>query len=141
VKSLSRFCSAAPNKIAQHRWAFLFAMIEVSMDSNTDFSITSMPESRPADYYLRWFGGSIFLDFDDYRYGQIRLKRISFDGFGRCDLSGRAIPMSRENSRAFKHIVSNKVSDQPMLARIIRKTIDDNRNLIWEDALRFYHLW
>lgn len=110
------------------------------MDSDTGFFITTMPDSRLADYHLGWFGGSIFLDFDNYKDGLICLKRISFDGFGCCDLNDRAIPMGKEDSQAFKTIVSNKISDQPMLTQIIRTTIADNQKIIWEDALSYYHL-
>ncbi len=99
-----------------------------------------MPQSRPADYYLGWFEGSVFLDFDNYKDGLICLKRISFDSFGCCNLDDKAIPMNNEDSRAFKDIVGNNISDQAMLTQIIRKTIADNKNAIWEDALNSYHL-
>jgi hypothetical protein len=114
-------------------------MMEKDMKDELAFFITAMPNSRPADYYLGCLEGSVFMDFDNYQ-DCIRLKRISFDGYGCCDLSNQAIPMSEVDSWAFKEIIEAQLSDQCRLTTIVKKTILGNRKLIWEDALNEYGL-
>jgi hypothetical protein len=80
----------------------------------------------------------VFLDFDDDDNDRVRLKRISFDGYGCCELGGEAASMDGADSRIFKESIVGHIADQSRLTLIIRKTIKDNRNLIWADALREY---
>lgn len=108
--------------------------------SNQDFFVTAMPASRPADYYLGYFDGSVFLDFDNTDDGKICLTRISFDGYGCCGLGYRAIPMNQEDSESFVKILKDDVKDQVVLAAIVRRTISVNEGLIWADALKEYGL-
>ena len=110
------------------------------MNDELEFFITVMPSSRPADYYLGCSEGSVFMDFDNYENERIRLRRISFDGYGCCNLSDQAIPMNEVDSRAFKEIIEAQLSDQSRLTTIVKKTILSNRKLIWEDALNEYGL-
>jgi len=112
------------------------------MDPKVDFGffIAAMPDTRSADYYLGCLEGSVFMDFDNCEDGRIRLKRISFDGYGCCDLSGQAIPMNEIDSRAFKEIIEAQLSDQSRLTIIVKKVILSNRKLIWENALTEYTL-
>jgi hypothetical protein len=110
------------------------------MTTDLEFFITTMPETRPADYFLGCLGGSVFMDFDNYEDEQIRLKRISFDGYGCCDLEDQAIPMNEIDSKAFKEIVEAGLADQSRLTTIVKKNILNNRKLIWEDALNEYGL-
>ena len=100
-----------------------------------------MPDTRPADYYLGCLEGSVFMDFDNYKEEYIHLRRISFDGYGCCDLRDQAIPMNRDDSRAFKEIIEAQVFDQSRLTIIVKKTILSNKKLIWEDALNEYGLY
>lgn len=99
-----------------------------------------MPDTRLADYYLGCLEGSVFMDFDNCEDKRIRLKRISFDGYGCCDLKDQAIPLDEVDSRAFKEIIEARLSDQSRLTTIVKKTILSNRKLIWEDALNEYGL-
>jgi len=115
-------------------------MIAKGMNDKLEFFITTMPKSRPADYYLGCLGGSVFIDFDNCGNECIRLKRISFDGYGCCDLRKRAIPMNGIDSHTFKEIITAQLSDQSQLTAIVKKTILVNRKLIWEDALNDYGL-
>lgn len=110
------------------------------MDGNMKFFTTTMPETRPADYYLGYFGGSVFIDFDNYSDTQISLKRISFDRYGCCNLGTESIPMSTADSRVFKEIIAAQLSDQLMLTTIIKNVILLNKQFIWEDALTEYGL-
>jgi hypothetical protein len=115
-------------------------MMEKGMNDKLEFFITAMPDSRPADYYSGCLGGSVFMDFDNYGNERIRLKRISFDGYGCCDLRDRAIPMNEVDSRAFKEIIEAQLSGQSQLTAIIKETILSNRKFIWEDTLNEYGL-
>jgi hypothetical protein len=115
-------------------------MSEKDTNDEIEFFITAMPKSRPADYCLGYFGGSVFIDFDNYEDERIRLKRISFDRYGCCNLVDGAIPMDEVDSRAFKEIIEAQLSDQPRLTAIVKKTLLSNINLIWEDALNEYGL-
>jgi hypothetical protein len=110
------------------------------MNDDLELFITVMPDTRAADYHLGCIGGSVFLDFDNYEDERICLKRISFDGYGCCDLKDQAIPMSEVDSLAFKKIIEARLSDKSRLTTIITKTIQNNKNLIWEEALIEYGL-
>ena len=108
--------------------------------TDQDFFVTTMPSSRPADYYLGYMEGSVFLDFDDVGEKKVSLKRISFDGYGCCELVYGAILLSEEDSKVFKDIVKDEVKDQTALMNIVKKTIASNKKLIWTDALEEYEL-
>ena len=110
------------------------------MTDDLYFFITAMPDTRQADYFLGCLEGSVFMDFDNYEDERIRLKRISFDGYGCCNLGDQAIPMNEVDSHAFKEITEAQLSDQSRLTTIVKKTISSNRKLIWEDALNEYGL-
>lgn len=110
------------------------------MPNEIEFFTTDMPTTRPADYYLGCCDGSVYMDFVNCGQEQIRLKRISFDGYGCCDLNDEAIPLSQHDSQNFKEIIAANLSDQTRLASIVRKTILENRKLIWKDALLEYTL-
>jgi len=110
------------------------------MTDDLGLFLTAMPHTRPADYCLGCLGGSIFMDFENYEDERIRLKQISFDGYGCCDLGDQAIPMNEVDSRAFKEIIKATLPDQSRLTTIVKKTLLSNRKLIWEDALNEYGL-
>lgn len=110
------------------------------MTNELDFFITTMPNSRPANYYLGYLEGSVFIDFDNYENERICLKRISFDGYGCCNLGDQAIPMDEDDSRVFKELIESRLSDQSRITSIVKKTILNNKKLIWEDALVEYNL-
>lgn len=110
------------------------------MQGEFGFFTTVMPGSRPADYYLGCLDGSVFMDFDNCDNGCIRLSRISFDGYGCCNLKDRAAPMSEIDSQTFRSMLETEEPDQLQLTAIIKRTITSNRNLIWEDALKEYSL-
>ena len=108
--------------------------------SDQIFFNASMPSSRPADYYLGYMDGCVFIDFNTIGADKVCLKRISFDGYGCCDLGDRAIPLSSEDSKLFREIVRDNITDQGMLLIIIKKAIEINRKNIWEEALTEYKL-
>jgi hypothetical protein len=110
------------------------------MNNDLEFFTTEMPETRPADYYLGCLGGSVFMDFDKVPENRISLRRISFDGFGCCDLGHMAVPMSEVDSGIFKEAIKAGPLDSVLLTLLIKKTIVNNRKFIWEDALGEYDL-
>eukprot|EP01117_Protostelium_nocturnum_P001709 TRINITY_DN12108_c0_g1_i1.p1 TRINITY_DN12108_c0_g1~~TRINITY_DN12108_c0_g1_i1.p1 ORF type:complete len:116 (+),score=33.54 TRINITY_DN12108_c0_g1_i1:167-514(+) len=108
--------------------------------SDLQLSITTMPPSRPADYYLCALGGCVFIDFDRQEKDLIVLKRMSFDGYGCCTLPKETIPLNKEDSMFFKECFRTKTLDQNRLAKIIKQTAKDNKEFLWEDALKEYKL-
>ena len=68
---------------------------------NDSFTWTSMPDSRPADSYISYADDSVFMDFS-HEDDIVRLIRISFDGYGCCNLDRDSIvPMNHEDSSEF----------------------------------------
>ena len=71
------------------------------MKYSNSFDWVNIPESRPADSYLSYADGSVFMDFS-HEGNIIRLIRISFDGYGCCTLeSSTIVPMDTEDSLHF----------------------------------------
>ena len=110
------------------------------MGKNIEFFTTTMPSSRPADYYLGCLHGMVYLDFNNCENGCVRLIRISFDGYGCCQLKDNAIPMDEEDSIFFKEMIKNGISDKLKFSKIVKKSLYTNKELIWEDALSKYKL-
>ncbi len=107
---------------------------------DNDFFVTTMPSSRPADYYLGYLDGCVFLDFNNVGQNRICLKRISFDGFGCCELTEKAIALDSTDSNVFRDIVQDEVKDQNTLRTIVTRAIVLNKDLIWAAALKHYDL-
>ncbi|MDT3367573.1 MAG: hypothetical protein LIR40_02875 [Bacteroidota bacterium] len=112
---------------------------------NFDFFTTIMPKSRLADYYIGCHDSSVFIDFNNCEDDKICLVRISFDGYGCCNLGDNAIPLNKEDSAIFKKILQNQmvnqsIMDQHTIEKTIKKVISLNESLIWADALEEYQL-
>ncbi|MBN2519801.1 MAG: hypothetical protein JXB17_04790 [Bacteroidales bacterium] len=108
---------------------------------NYNFRWTSMPSSRKADYYLAYYDDSVFIDFNNFNSEQVVIVRISFDGFGCCNIPDKNVkPMSKEDSKIFKLMFKNNNINQNELKNIIIRTLTMNKHEIWEDALNEYHL-
>lgn len=101
---------------------------------------SSMPNSRTAKYHLGCKGGAVFIDLDINDEKLICLKRISFDGYGCCELQSEVVPMNESDSRCFKNLMNTKIYNQVKLSQIITRTILNNKGFIWEDALKEYGL-
>ncbi len=99
-----------------------------------------MPASRLADYCIGCHDGSVYIDFNNGEYGRISLVRISFDGYGCCDLEKRTIPLDQEDSEVFKEIVRCQTLDQDKMEAIVKKAVLLNQSAIWTDALEEYKL-
>ena len=110
------------------------------MKNDFDFFKTSMPESRRADFYLGCLDGSVFIDFSLSNDNLIGLCRISFDGYGCCDLISPPNYLNLELSNQFIDEILKAELNQDKLAAIVKEIIKINRKYIWEDALKEYHL-
>lgn len=104
------------------------------------FFVASMPSSRPADYYLGYMEGCVFLDFNNCAGDKVSLIRISFDGYGCCELEERPIPLNRNDSRRFREIIQTNIEEQIEMLGIVKRAIKLNENSIWADALKEYNL-
>ena len=110
------------------------------MEQGFDFFKTTMPASRKADFYLGYFEGSVFLDFNITSEKRINLCRISFDGYGCCDLNNNAKCLDEQLSRVFIEEIGKADLDQEKVTKIVLELIRLNRDNIWIDALEEYNL-
>ena len=115
--------------------------VELSnMKQDFDFFKTTMPESRKADFYLGCLDGSVFLDFNCTTDKRINLCRISFDGYGCCNIESNAKCIDDQSSKDFIKEISKDNLDQEIITKIVLELIRLNKVNIWEDALDEYNL-
>jgi len=107
---------------------------------NFNFYKTSMPDTRKADFYLGCLDGSVFIDYNRNGNDQISLVRISFDGYGCCNLDKKAIPLNKEDSALFFEELNKENLNQEKITDLVTKTIEINKENIWNDALEEYNL-
>ena len=107
---------------------------------NFNFFITAMPESRSADFHLGCLGGAVFIDINKSAKNQISLRRISFDGYGCCQLNDKTNLLTQELSELFLKEMRKDEIDQATMTFIIRKLIEINKDSIWPYALEEYNL-
>ena len=105
-----------------------------------NFIKTSMPESRKADYHFSYYDYSVIIDFNKKENNKIYLVRISFDGFGCCEIGSKSIPLNKQESHDFRELMNFDNFDQKKLNQVIRKSVNLNQNHIWKDALFEYKL-
>ena len=104
------------------------------------FFKTTMPESRKADFYLGCLEGSVFIDFNYTKDKHISLRRISFDGYGCCDVNNNAKCLDDRLSKDFIDEIRKDKIDQEKITKIVLELIRKNQNSIWTDALEKYQL-
>ena len=110
------------------------------MGQDFDFFKTVMPDSRKADFYLGCLDGSVFIDFNQTSDGLISLCRISFDGFGCCNLTNPNNLLNFELSKKFIEEIKKDELDQEKLTPIVKEIIKINHEYIWTDALDQFNL-
>lgn len=110
------------------------------MEPTFTFFKTTMAESRAADFHLGCLDGSVFIDFNYTTNNRINLCRISFDGYGCCNIGNNSIPLDDQTSKAFVLEMANDYFDQEKLANIVLEIIRRNKDNIWTDALEEYNL-
>ncbi len=108
------------------------------MTENFNFFKTTMPVTRKADYYLGCFDGSVFIDFNRSDDNGIYLVRISFDGYGCCNINEIAGYLSNDDSKAFINEMEKKEMNQETLTRLIKELITINKDHIWMDVIEEY---
>lgn len=97
--------------------------------------------TRIADYCLSYDDDSVFIDFNDCSNEQIRLIRISFDGYGCCNsLERTSIPLAIDKSRLFKEQVAAGITNQELMLSLVKESILLNKEQLWMDALEEYAL-
>ena len=110
------------------------------MAQDFDFFKTIMPDSRKADFYLGCLDGSVFIDFNFTIDKLINLCRISFDGYGCCDLDDNTKSLDDQSSKTFIEEIRKDNLDQEIITKIVLELIRLNKNNIWTDALEEYNL-
>lgn len=110
------------------------------MNRGFDFFKTTMPDSRKADYYLGCLDGSVFIDFNFTTDNLINLCRISFDGYGCCNLDCNVKCLDEKLSKGFIEQINKDNFDQEKITKIVLELIQLNKDNIWTDALEEYNL-
>ena len=113
------------------------------MHTSEEFAFfkSTMPKSRKADYYLGCLEGSVFIDFDKTDENQISLRRISFDGYGCCNIAqSQRTPLSISDSQKFISELDKVELDQEIITALIKRILELNKSNIWIDALEEYNL-
>ncbi len=110
------------------------------MKQDFDFFKTTMPKTRKADYYLGCLDSSVFLDFNRSDDNNISLIRISFDGYGCCNLDDKAKPLSAVDSEKFIEEMEKENFNQESIGSLVKEILKLNKDHIWTDALEEYGL-
>jgi hypothetical protein len=110
------------------------------MEQDFDFFKTVMPGTRKADFYLGCLDSSVFIDFNLTSDNLISLCRISFDGYGCCDITDTKNLLDFELSKKFLEEINKDKLDQNKLTPLIKEIIKINQEHIWTDALEEYNL-
>ncbi len=110
------------------------------MEQNFNFFKTQMPDTRKADFYLGCCNSSVFIDFNLSNDKLISLCRISFDGYGCCNLTDTNEYLNFEKSKKFIEEITKNELDQEKLTPLVKEVIRINQDYIWGDALIQYGL-
>mgnify|MGYP004350165933 CR=1 FL=1 len=99
-----------------------------------------MPSTRKADYYLGCLDSLVFIDFNRTQDNLISLVRISFDGFGCCNLDENGLSLNLNDSVEFIMEMENDNLNQENISRLVKEIIKVNKDHIWMDAIQEYGL-
>ncbi len=105
-----------------------------------EFFRTTMPKTRKADYYLGCLDSSVFIDFNRTNDNRICLRRISFDGYGCCNLERGSNILSENESKEFIEEMGKENLDQATITKLVKQIVKINKEYIWNDALQQYNL-
>lgn len=97
-----------------------------------------MPKSRKADYQLGCLDSSVYIDFNRTVENRILLQRISFDGYGCCNLDEQANHLNTEDSQKFIEELKNEELNQEIITKLVKEAIKLNQKHIWIDAIEEY---
>src|SRR5690606_40739803 len=110
------------------------------MERHFDFFKTTMPDRRKADFYLECLDGCVFLDFNFTTDKRINLCRISFDGYGCCNIDNNAKCLDKQLSKEFIDEIGKENLEQEKITKVVLELIRLNKDNIWTDALEEYKL-
>lgn len=110
------------------------------MKKDFDFFKTTMSETRKSDYYLGCLDSSVFIDFNRSDDNRIYLRRISFDGYGCCNLEKDTNHLNHEDSQKFIEEIEKEKLEQETITLLVKKVIKINKEYIWSDAIKQYGL-
>jgi hypothetical protein len=110
------------------------------MQTDFNFFKTIMPGSRKADFYLGCLDGAVFLDFNLTNEKLIYLRRISFDGYGCCNIENATNILNEKSSNRFLEEIKKGELDQENITTLVREIIKINKDDIWIDAILEYGL-
>ena len=96
--------------------------------------------SRPCSFCLSLQGGGVFADFDIDAEGVVLLSRISFDGYGCCELGASVAKMSPCDSRFILDAIALGSVESIQIDKVLRSLFHDNMDVIWAEALEAHGL-
>jgi hypothetical protein len=91
--------------------------------------------SRSCRFCLSLQDDSVFADFDVDDRGLVFLRRISFDGYGCCDVPETIKRMSNADSLALVEAHDRGEVGGREITTVLRAYFLDNIDVIWSDAL------
>ena len=109
------------------------------MSQDYGFFNWKMPKSRKADYYLGCLDSCVFIDFNLTSDKRINLCRISFDGYGCCNIE-QPNALDAQASKEFVSEMQKGDFDQAKITKLVLELIQLNKDYIWLDALEQYNL-
>ena len=95
----------------------------------------TMPDSRKADFYLGCLDSCVFIDFNLTTDKLISLCRISFDGYGYCDLVYNAKSLDDQSSKFFIEEIGKDNLDQEIITKIVLELIQINKKTFGQTHL------
>jgi hypothetical protein len=84
----------------------------------------------------------VFADFEIDELGSLYLVRISFDGYGCCNLDQKkeVTKISPANSATLIEYIENKEFSNPALIKVVINYLHEIREHIWPEALKDHGL-
>jgi len=95
--------------------------------------------ARPCSFCLCLQGGSVFADFDTDDGDIISLRRISFDGYGCCEVQSMT-RMSSADSRLLLDAIAGSELEGAQVEDVLRRYFRASKDVIWSDALAEHDL-
>ncbi len=110
------------------------------MEQEFNFFKTMMPDTRKADYCLGCLDGSVFIDINISNDNRIYLRRISFDGYGCCNLDNGSNYLSYIQSNKFIEELKKEEFDERNITLLVKELIKINKDHIWANAIEEFGL-
>jgi len=102
--------------------------------------LAEVMSTRPCAFRLALQDDSVFADFDVDDNSQIYAVRISFDGYGCCRTTDAIGKMTSAHSFQLLDMVHQDELDIERLDEILRQYFEENKHIIWANALEDHGL-